>query len=303
MRAVVFDRHGSADVLRIADLETPIPAAGQVRVRVRAAGIQPFDTAVRRGTMPVPVAFPQQLGNEFAGTVDELGPGVAGPWSIGTQVLGWAHMASLAEYVVADSEAITVKPADMPWDAAGTLGASGQTALTALHDLGVRAGETLLVHAAAGGAGTMAVQIARAYGARVLGTASARNHDYLRSLGATPLVYGPGLADRVRAAAPDGVDAVLDAVGGRAMHDSLGLVADRDRIGTLVDHDAAARLGVQGIRARRSVRNLEELVDLHQRGRLRVTIRRRLPLERIGEAHRIVETGHGAGKVVIHLGR
>lgn len=160
MKAVVFERHGSPEVLEIVDLEEPHPGPGQVRVRVRAAGIQPFDTGVRQGSLEVPVRFPQQLGNEFSGVVDQVGVGV-GEWSEGDEVLGWAHMASLAECTVAGADAVVRKPLEMPWEVAGGLGASGQTALTALRELQVGAGDMLLVHAAAGGTGAVAVQLAR----------------------------------------------------------------------------------------------------------------------------------------------
>lgn len=298
MRAVVFDRHGPPEVLRVADLDDPQPGAGQVRVRVRAGGVQPFDTAVRQGSMAIDVTFPQQLGNEFAGIIDEVGPGVGG-WTAGDEVLGWAHMTSLAELVVTERDAIVDKPTGMGWDVAGALGASGQTALTALADLRVGADDTLLVHAAAGGAGAAAVQIAGHRGANVIGTASPANHEYLRSLGATPVVYGDGLVDRVRALAPRGVDAALDAVGGQALRDSLALVADRDRIATLVEHDLAGHLGVRGVRARRSVEHLRELTALYAEGALDVAIRSRYSLDQVADAHRDVESGHGRGKVIV----
>ncbi|MQA88114.1 MAG: zinc-binding dehydrogenase [Streptosporangiales bacterium] len=301
MKAVVFGRHGPPEVLEIVDLEEPLPGPGQVRVRVRAAGIQPFDVGVRRGSLSFPVSFPQRLGNEFSGVVDRVGEGV-GEWSEGDEVLGWAFMASLAEYAVAGVDALVRKPAGMPWDVAGAMSSSGHTAYTALRELGVGSGDTLLVHAAAGGVGTVAVQLARAWGAEVIGTASEANHEYLAGLGATPVAYGDGLVERVRAAAPGGVDAALDAVGGQALRESLALVWDRDRIATLVDHDLADELGVRGVRARRSLEQLEELVALYEKGALRIAIRATFPLEGIVDAHRLVETGHGRGKVVVTLG-
>jgi NADPH:quinone reductase-like Zn-dependent oxidoreductase len=248
--------------------------------------------------MGVPVRFPQQIGNEFSGVVDRVGDAVDG-WSVGEDVLGWAHMSSLADYLVTDADAIVGKPPEMPWDVAGGLGASGQTALTALRELRVGAGDTLLVHAAAGGSGTVAVQLARERGARVIGTASAANHEYLAALGAIPIGYGDGLVERVRAIASDGVDAALDAVGGRALDDSIALVEDRSRIATLVEHARAAQLGVRGVRAQRSADQLRELVALYQEGALRIHIRARFPLEQVERAHRMVERGHGRGKVVI----
>lgn len=300
MRAVVFDRQGPPDVLRIGELPVPTPTRGQLRIRVRTGGVQPFDTLVRRGALAVPIRYPQQLGNEFAGVVDQVGPD-AGGWAVGDEVLGWANMTALAEYAVVDTDAVVRKPSDMPWETAGAIGASGQTALTALDDLDVRAGDTLLVHAAAGGAGSAAVQIARARGATVIGTASSENHEYLRELGAVPIGYGPGLVDRVRRQVSGEVDAALDAIGGRALRDSLSLVANPDRIGTLVDHDLAAELGVRGIRARRTLAHLYALLELYQRRLLRVVVRATFPLEAVADAHRMIESGHGRGKVVISV--
>lgn len=301
MRAAVFDRYGPPEVLLVTNLPQPRPGPGQVRVTVRAAAVQPFDTMARRGDAGVPVTFPQQLGNEFAGIVDALGDGPSPSWwSVGDEVIGFTWMNALAEQVVVDHDMLVAKPPGMAWDDAGAIFASGTTALTALRELRIGPGDTLLVHAAAGGAGTMAVQLARHLGARVVGTASTAQHEYLTGLGATPLTYGAGLADRVRAVAPDGVDAALDAVGGgEPLRESLALGIDRDRIGTLVDFDLAHHLGVRPIRAERSRDNLRQLVNLYEAGKLRVTIRARYPLAEIAQAHREVEGGHGRGKVIV----
>lgn len=302
MRAVVFDEYGPPAVLRVATLPAPRPEAGEVRVRVLTAGVQPFDTMVRNGSMPVAVTFPQQLGNEFAGVVDAVGAGagVEG-WAPGDEVIGWAFMRSLADYVIAGASSLVAKPAEMSWPEAGGLSSSGQTAIQALGALDLAAGETLLVQGAAGGAGTMAVQLARAAGVRVIGTAREANHDHLRRLGAIPVTYGEGLADRVHAVAPHGVDAALDAVGGQALRDALDLVGDPRRVVTLVDFDQAERLGTGAVRAQLSHGQLHELVTLVADGQLHVHLRATYPLERIIDAHRDVGSGHGPGKVVIDL--
>lgn len=300
MKAVVFEEHGPPEVLKIVDLDRPEPGLDQVLVRVRAAGVQPFDTGVRQGWPGFPVSFPQQIGNEFAGVVDKVGAGVT-EFSAGDEVLGWVYMAALAEYLVVGKDALVAKPADMSWEVAGVLSASGQTAYTALHELGVGAGDTVLVHAAAGGVGTVAVQLARAWGARVIGTASEANQSYLRELGATPVVYGDGLVERVRSVAPDGVDAVIDGIGGQALRDSVELVSDPSKIVTLVDHELAKDLGARGISAQRSAKRLAELVQLHQDGKLRIHVRAAFPLEQIVQAHHEMETGHGKGKIVVTL--
>ncbi|WP_412544041.1 NADP-dependent oxidoreductase [Longispora sp. K20-0274] len=298
-QAIVFTEYGGPEVLRLVDVEPPLPAAGQVRVRVRAAGVQPFDNLFRTGEAAryMPATFPQQVGNELAGVVDAVGPGVTA-WAVGDEVLGWVALAAFAELAVVDGLDLVRKPAAMPWAEAGALSASGQTAHTALEDLGVAAGETLLVHAAAGGVGSMAVQLGRARGATVIGTASPRNHDYLRALGAVPVPYGDGLVDRVRALAPDGVHAVLDAVATEeSLTASLELAAP-ERIGTVGFNPLSERLGVRRLSSRRSADRLAALTRLWEDGALRVTVRT-YPLAEAAEAHREVGTGHVRGKVVL----
>ncbi|MDA5283019.1 NADP-dependent oxidoreductase [Streptomyces sp. NPDC054904] len=300
MKAAVFNAFGGPEVLEVAEVETPIPAEGQIRVRVKAAGVQAYDCAVRGGWTPpgATLEFPQKVGNDFAGVVDELGEGVDA-FAVGDEVLGWAILSCYAEYLVVSVDQVVAKPANMPWEVAGAFSASAQTAHTALEDLAVGAGDTLLVHAAAGGVGTIAVQLAKERGATVIGTASERNHDYLRELGATPVRYGEGLVERVRALAPQGVTAALDGIGGVAVDDSVELVKDKDRIGTLVAFERLEELGVRGIFSRRAQGRLAELTALYAAGKLRVEISRTFPLERAADAHREVETGHVRGKVVV----
>lgn len=303
MKAAAVNAFGGPEVVELLDVETPTAGPGQVRVKVRAAGIQAADCAVRGGWTPPgqTLSFPQKIGNEFAGVVDQVGAGVGG-FPAGSEVLGWCVLACHAEYVVVPADQIVEKPASMPWEVAGALSASGQTAHTALEKLKVGAGDTLLVHAAAGGVGTVAVQLATAYGAKVIGTASPRNHDYLRSLGAVPVAYGDGLADRVRALAPGGITAVLDGAGGEALDVSVALLKDKARIGTLVGFDRVAELGVLGIFSQRSTERLRDLVDRYARGELHIEIARTFPLERAADAHREVETRHVRGKVAIVVG-
>jgi NADPH:quinone reductase-like Zn-dependent oxidoreductase len=300
MRAAVFDQTGPPEVLRVTDLAVPAPGPGQVCVRVHTSGVQPFDALVRSGHLPIALRFPQQIGNEFAGTVVAAGPGT--DRRPGDAVLGWAALACHAEQVIADADAIAAVPPTMGWDTAGAIGASGQTALTALRELDLEPGDTLLVHGGAGGAGGAVVQIAHHRGLRVIATAHPDHHQALRGLGALPLSYGPELPERV--AELDGrVDAALTVVGGHTLEQSLAMVDDPRRIATLVDHDEAERLGVLGIRAVRSTSQLHELIDLHEAGALRVPLRARFPLTRIVDAHHLVETGHGHGKVLLDLTR
>ncbi|MFD5921074.1 NADP-dependent oxidoreductase [Kitasatospora sp. NPDC058201] len=300
MKAVTVPRFGGPEVLRVAEVPDPVPGPGEVRVTVYAAGVQPVDLSVRAGLAPAGVEIAPGLvpGNEFAGVVDRLGPGTEG-WAVGDEVLGFRLLGCSAERVVADGARLVRKPAGMPWEQAGALSASGQTAHLAFEQLKVDRGETVLVHGAAGGVGTIAVQLARARGVTVIGTAGERNHDYLRELGAIPVAYGDGLVERVRAVAPQGVDAAFDAAGRGALEASVELVADRDRIGTVVDYPGAGRLGVRGIRGERTAARLAELVGLWEAGALRVEIADTFPLQRAADAHRLVGTGHVRGKVVL----
>ncbi len=303
MRAAAFTTPGGPEVLRVMELPAPQAGPGQVRVKVKAAGVQPFDTAVRAGWTPPGVAgdLPRIPGNEFAGVVDQVGEDVTGV-PLGAEVLGFSVLNCYAEYVVVDAGDVTAKPSGLPWEVAGGLTAGVQTAELALDGLAVGPGDTLLVHAAAGGVGTAAVQIARMRGATVIGTAREENHDYLWNLGVTPVTYGDGLADRVRALAPDGVDAALDGAGGHALEVSLELVKDPDRILTLVEHDKAAALGVRTTQGVRTAERLGRYAGLCAAGKLKFPVRRTYELERAAEAHRESETRHGSGKIVLRIG-
>ncbi|ACU75346.1 Alcohol dehydrogenase zinc-binding domain protein [Catenulispora acidiphila DSM 44928] len=300
-KAIVFTEYGDPDVLRLLEVPTPEPGPGQVRVRMKAAGVQPADTRSRSGAWQawMPVRFPARLGNEGAGVIDAVGPGVAG-FAVGDEVLGPAAGA-YAESVLFQADQIAAKPAIMPWIEAGALSASGQTAHTALEDLGVAAGDTVLIHAAAGGVGHIAVQLARLRGALVVATASPENHEFLRSLGALPVAYGPGLVDRIKEVAPAGVDAALDGAGGEALEVSLEVVGKRDRIGTIADQGGAARLGLRSIGTRRSADRLGELLRLYSEGQLRVAVWKEFPLAQAAAAHRESERGHLRGKIVLTM--
>ncbi|GGX91687.1 NADP-dependent oxidoreductase [Streptomyces hiroshimensis] len=303
MKAAVFQEFGGPEVLKVEEIETPLPGAGEIRVRVKAAGVQAYDTAVRAGWAPpgMTLSFPQTVGNDFAGVVDELGEGVT-EFAVGDEVLGWAVLSCYAEYVVVSAEQAVAKPSGMPWEVAGSFSASAQTAHTALQALEIGAGDTLLVHAAAGGVGTIAVQLAQVLGATAIGTASERNHEYLRSLGATPVTYGEGLADRVRELAPGGVTAALDGIGGDALDVSVELIKDKNRIATLVDFGRVEELGVRAIFSQRTKERLAELTALYAEGKLRVEVSETFPLEQAADAHREMETGHVRGKIVITVG-
>ena len=300
MKALVFSRYGDPEVLEVIQVPEPEVGPGQVRVRVKAAGVQSFEAKLRRGDLEgyVPVSFPQRLGNEFAGVIDAVGADVTGI-SVNDAVLGFTTLQAAAEAITVDASHVTRKPDAMRWEVAGAMSAAGQTAYLSLKALGVGKGDVVLIHAAAGGVGTAATQIAVARGATVIGTASEGNDDYLRSLGAIPVTYGDGLIERVRAIAPDGVDAALDAVGGVANDVSVAVAKDIGRVGTIVDYAAVRRLGVRMLGGERSSVILSELAEMHAGGQLAVHISLSVPLENAAAAHRQIDSGHSRGRVVL----
>ncbi|MFI5844526.1 NADP-dependent oxidoreductase [Catenuloplanes sp. NPDC051500] len=300
MKAALYRRTGGPDVLEWGEIDTPEPGPGEVRVRIRAAGVQPIDCAIRGGLTPpwMTITLPGVPGNEFAGVVDRTGPGVDGI-SAGQEVLGFRTGRSAAEFTVVPATQLTAKPAGMPWEVAGGFSGAAQVADIALELLRLSTAETLLIHGAAGNVGAVAAQLALRSNNRVVGTASAANQDYLRDLGVEPVVYGPGLAGRLRALLPGGADLVLDGAGGEALDLSLELCPDRSRILTLVEHGRAAALGIRTTSDLRSAARLASLVALYTAGDLRFPVRRTYPMARAADAHREVETGHGRGKVVL----
>jgi NADPH:quinone reductase-like Zn-dependent oxidoreductase len=298
MKAIVVDTFGGPEVLRESEVETTKPGPGQVRVRVRVAGVNPFDARVRSGEFRRPL--PAILGVEVAGTVDALGEGTTG-FAVGDDVFGRSETGSYAEYALA--RAIVVKPAGLAWDAAVSLPVASGTSERVLDLLGLAPGETVLIHGAAGAVGTLAVQFAVARGATVIGTASAGNQEYLRTLGAIPTVYGSGLVERVRALAPQGVDAVFDIAGKGALPDSIELRGGTERIVTIAD-PAAQALGVDFSAGGGSGPgpDLTGLADRAARGELVTAISGTYPLSEAATAHRVLEAGHARGKLVLTVG-
>ena len=215
-RAVRYDNYGDVDVLNVVEVEDPVPGRGQLLVRVKAAGINPGEAKIRDGMLAerFPSTFPSGQGSDLAGVVERIGEGVD-DFAVGDEVIGFTdERASQAELVVIPAENATRKPAGVPWEVAGGLFVVGATAWASVRAVGVSSGDTVVVSGAAGGVGVIAVQLARRAGATVIGLASERHHEWLRAHGVVPVVYGDGVGDRIREAAPDGVDAFLDMVGG-----------------------------------------------------------------------------------------
>ncbi|MFC4104206.1 NADP-dependent oxidoreductase [Paenibacillus xanthanilyticus] len=304
MKAAAITAFGGPEVMRLIDAPEPQAGPGQVRVRVKAAGVQHYDCAVRGGWTPaygLTVRLPQIPGNEFAGIVDQVGEGVTA-FAIGSEVLGFNLLNCYAQYVVVGVDQIVDKPTSMTWEEAGGLTGNGQGAHIALQAIGVKPGDTVLINGAAGSLGAFAVQLAKEWGAKtVIGTASLRNHDYLRSLGAVPLTYEAGLAERIRAIAPDGVQAAFDTAGGEGLEAAVALVPDKNRVCTFFAYDRIEELGLRVVRGERSAARLAELAELHTQGKLRIEIREAFPLERSADAHRLIETRHGRGKIVLTI--
>jgi NADPH:quinone reductase-like Zn-dependent oxidoreductase len=240
------------------------------------------------------------VGTDVSGVVEQVGPGVS-EFAVGDEVLGSSVTPSFAEYALAEPASLVHKPHDIPWDVAGSLAGAGGTAYAVLKKLRLKAGETLLIHGAAGGVGTFAVQLAVASGVTVIGTASERNHDYLRSIGAIPVTYGDGLLERVRSAAPQGVDAVLDASGRGEIPVSIQLTGTPERVLTLVAFDAAdtgIQIHVDGGGSDLGD-GLREVVGLIEQQRLTVSISRTFPLAEIASALKTSGAGHVTGKIVV----
>ncbi|WP_338720210.1 NADP-dependent oxidoreductase [Devosia sp. XK-2] len=300
MRAARFHSFGAPDVLVIEDVDRPQPGPGEALVRIRAAAIQPFDSRVRSGRLMPNLTLPVTTGNEFAGMVESLGPETAGP-AAGTPVAGRRTFGAVAEYVVVPVGDLAVIPAGVSFAEAATLSGTAQTADTAVESLGIGVGDTLLIQGAAGGIGSFATQLAIARGARVIGTGSPANIDYLRALGATPLTPGPDLPRRIAEVAPDGLTAILDCVGGETLDQSLTLGVPRDRIASLGDLGRVAELGLRSVEGLRDGVRLARLLDLAAQGKLLATVRSTYPINDIVAAHRELDTGHGRGKIVIAI--
>ncbi len=306
-RAVRFDSYGDVDVLNVVEVERPVLDEGQpaqVLVRVKAAGINPGEAAIRKGLMHErwPATFPSGQGSDLAGVVEELGPGVDS-FSVGDEVIGWTDQrASHAELVVVPVEHLTAKPAGVSWEAAGALFVAGTTAYAAVRAVGLSGGDTVVVSGAAGGVGSLVVQLARRAGAAVIGLAGESNHQWLLEHGAIPVAYGDGVAGRIREVSDGRVDAFIDTFGGGYVAlavEELGVAPAR--IDTIIDWGAAQEYGVktEGTAAAASADVLAELAGLIDHGELEVPIAKTFGLDQVRDAYRELERRHTRGKIVL----
>ncbi|MEU4191440.1 NADP-dependent oxidoreductase [Kribbella sp. NPDC026611] len=301
MQAVVFEEFGGPEVLTVQEVPEPHAGPGQVRIKVHAAGVNPIDFKVRRGYTKgfIDPVFPAIPGLEVAGVVDEAGEGAG--FAVGDEVVGWSDGGSYAEYAIAGD--VARKPAGVSWAQAVGVPVAGATAQRVLDLLKVKSGETILIHGAAGAVGSVATQLAKLAGLTVVGTASPKNHEFLRGLGAIPVEYGDGLVERVREAAPQGVDAVFDTAGQGGLQESIELRGGTDRIVTIADF-AAAELGIEvsavGTATPDEVRStlaaqLQAVAD----GKLTIRVAETFPLPDAAKAQELSEGGHPQGKLVL----
>ncbi|WP_399070846.1 zinc-binding dehydrogenase [Streptomyces stackebrandtii] len=273
-------------------------------VRVVVAPVNPGEVGIREGGFADmwPAHFPEGQGNDFAGWIVALGEGV-NEFAVGDEVIGYLPRAAQADYVVSPAAVLTPKPADIPWEAAAPPSAVGVTAWAAVQAVDPQPGETVVVSAAAGGVGSLAAQLARLRGATVIGTAGDQNADFLRSLDVIPVQHGPGLAERLRALAPQGIDAYIDTFGHGNVDTAIALGVRPQRINTIADGRAVARYGVRSEAQEGSFSRevVAELAALVSKGSLTVPISAVYPLEEVQEAYRQVQRRHTRGKIVLSL--
>ncbi|MGI8678727.1 MAG: NADP-dependent oxidoreductase [Jatrophihabitans sp.] len=305
-RAVRFDHYGGVDVLHVVEVDEPVPAEGQVVVAVVASSINPGEIAIREGAMDEqwPATFPSGQGSDLAGRVHAIGPGVTG-WQAGDDVIGWTdNRDAQADFVAVPADQITMRPPATLWDQAACLHVAGCTAYGLVRTVDAKSGETVVVAGAAGGVGCAAVQLLRACDVRVLGVAGNANDDWLRSVGAEPVNYGAGLGHRLRDAAPEGIDAVIDAFGGGYVEQAVGaLRVAPGRVATCIDFEAAEKFDAKGVYGANFTAPavLAELAEDAADGELTFPIAATYPLEHVRDAYEQLAKRHTRGKIVLQV--
>jgi NADPH:quinone reductase-like Zn-dependent oxidoreductase len=302
-RAVRFDKYGGLEVLQVVEVDRPIPGPGKALVRVKAAGINPGEASIRKGLFADrwPSTFPSGQGSDFAGIVEQVGPRVANV-VVGDEVIGFTNdRSSQAELVLVESGQLVLRPGNVSWEQAGALFVAGTTAYAAVRSVGLSAGDTVVVSGAAGGVGSIAVQLARNAGAKVIGLAGVANHKWLGDHGVIPIAYGDGVEDRIWAACGGKVDAFIDTFGGGYVELAIKLGVALNRIDTIIDFAAAAKYGVktEGNHEGATAEVLEQLAGLLAAGRLEIPIAKVYPMADVREAYRELEQRHTHGKIVL----
>jgi NADPH:quinone reductase len=302
-RAVRFDQYGGREVLYVADIEMPTPGPGEVIVEVRAAGINPGEAAIRSGAMHemFPATFPSGEGSDLAGVVTAVGKGVTA-FSVGDEVLGFSfNRSSHATHTAVPVDQLIRKPSQLNWEVAGSLYVVAATAYAAVRAVAPQAGETVAVSAAAGGVGSLAVQLLVLRRARVLGIAGPDNADWLRAHGVIPITYGDGLADRLRDAAPDGIDAFIDLFGPEYVQLAADLGVAPDRIDTIISFQKAGEIGAktEGSVDASTPEVLAEMANLIVTGAIDFEIADTYPIDRVADAYEQLEKRHTRGKIVL----
>ncbi len=300
MKAVRFDHYGDIDVLQVIDVPIPDPAPGQVLLKVKAASINPGEASIRKGLLHAmfPATFPSGEGTDFAGVVTKVGADTAG-FSLGDELIGFTNFrASHAEYVIAEAQNLIRKPSNVPWEVAGALPVAGSTAYAAVRAVSLKPGDTVAVSGAAGGVGSIAVQLAKRSGAEVIGIAGQSNHAWLNAHGVKPLAYGDDLIDRLRAI---GVTAFIDTHGHGYVKLAIDLGIDPARINTIIDFEAAKQYKTksEGSQSAMNAAVLQELTQLLASGDLEIPIAATYPLAEIRSAFQQLAQGHTHGKIVL----
>jgi NADPH:quinone reductase-like Zn-dependent oxidoreductase len=302
-RAVRFDQYGGLEVLKVVEVDRPLPGPRSVLVRVKAAGINPGEASIRKGLFAErwPSTFPSGQGSDLAGVVEEVGSEVKNV-AVGDEVIGFSNdRSSQAELVVVEADNLVPRPRNVSWEQAGSLFVAGTTAYAAVRSVALNAGETVVVSGAAGGVGSIAVQLAKNAEARVIGLAGEANHKWLSEHDVIPVTYGDGVEERIRTASGGKVDAFIDTYGGGYVELALKLGVAKNRIDTIIDFPAAAKYGVktEGNHEAANAEVLTQLAGLLAAGRLEIPIAKVYPLAEVREAYRELEQRHTHGKIVL----
>lgn len=302
-KAVRFDQYGGIDVLQVVDVERPAPGAGQVLVNIKAAGINPGEGSIRKGLYASrwPATFPSGQGSDLAGIVAAVGEGVQG-FAVGDEVIGFTNKrASQAELAVVEASELIHRPRNVSWEVAGSLFVAGTTAYATVRAVSLKRGDTVAVSGAAGGVGSIVVQLAVREGAKVIGLASPAHHQWLSDHHVIPVAYGEGVEERLRAASDNHLDAFIDTFGADYVELALKLGVRPERIDTIINFEAVTKYGVkaEGNAQAANAAVMADLAQLIDQGALEIPIARVYPLAEVREAYRELEQRHTHGKIVL----